>query len=97
MRVSEACYLQILLCLHNVSNCCDQTHCRPCLKQQDACKHTKLWVKSLVHIELQSQILNLIYKRNQTQYRVIYKNHNNLKYSLVLRIHHSGLLLCNVP
>lgn len=70
VRVSEACYLQIPLCLNNVGKSCHQTHCRPSLKQYNACKHTKLWVKSLVHVELKSQFLDLIYKRKQTQYGV---------------------------
>lgn len=69
--VSEACDLQILLCLHNAGKCCHHTHWRPCLKQHNACKHTKLWVKSLVHVELKSQFLDLIWKRKQTQYAVL--------------------------
>lgn len=67
VSISEACYLQILLCLHNVGKRYHQTNCRPCLKQHDACKHTKLWVKRLVHVKLKSQFLDLIYKRKQTQ------------------------------
>lgn len=95
--ISEACYLQILLRLHNVGKSCHQTHWRLCLKQHNARKHTKLWVKSLVHEELKSQFLDLIYKRRQTQYGVMCNNYKNLEFSLVLRIHHSGLLLCHVP
>lgn len=60
VRISEACYLQILVCLHNVSKSCHQTNCRPCLKQHNACKHTKLWVKSFVHVELKSHFLDLM-------------------------------------
>ncbi len=68
VRISEACHLQILLSLHNVGKSCHQTQCRPCLKQHNACKHTQLWLKSLVHVELKSQVLDLIDKRSQAQY-----------------------------
>lgn len=60
VRISEACYLQILLCPYNVGKSGHQTNCRPCLKQHDACKHTKLWVKSFVHVELKCYFLDLI-------------------------------------
>lgn len=62
MRVSEACHLQILFSLYNVGNSCHQTHWRNCLKQHNACDHTKLWVKNLIHVELKSQFLDLIKK-----------------------------------
>lgn len=71
VRISEACYLHILLCLNNVGKSCHQTHWRPCLKQNDTRKHTKLWVKSFVHIELKSQFLDLIYKTKQNQYEFV--------------------------
>lgn len=79
VRVSEACNLQILLSLHNVGKSCHQAHWRPCLKQHNACKHTELWVKSLVHVELKSQFLDLIYKRKQTQFELTCENWNSLK------------------
>lgn len=37
------------------------------------------------------------FRRKKTEYRVLCKKWNSLKYSSVLRVHHSGLLLCNVP
>lgn len=74
VRVSEACYLQILLCLHDVGKSRHQTHCWSCLKQHDACKHTELGVKSLVHVELKSQILDLIEARKHSGY-VIHQNY----------------------
>lgn len=37
------------------------------------------------------------FRRKKTEYRVLCKKWNSLKYSSVLRVHHFGLLLCNVP
>lgn len=97
VRISETCYLQVLFCLHNVGKRCHQTNCRPCFKQHNACKHAKLWVEGLVHVELKSQVLDLIWKRKQTQCGHACRNKNGFTDSLMLRIYLCGLLLCNVP
>lgn len=58
--ISEACDLQILLFVHETGESCHQTDWRLRLKEHDAREHAKLWVKSFVHVELQSHFLDLI-------------------------------------
>lgn len=58
--ISEACDLQILLFVHETGESYHQTNWRLRLKEHNAREHTKLRVKSLVHVELQSHFLDLI-------------------------------------
>lgn len=63
VRVGKARQLQILLCLQKVDECCHQTSRRIALEQDDAGEHTELNVKALVHVQLASQILDLIHRK----------------------------------
>lgn len=63
MRIGKACQLLILLILHTVGNCCHQTNRRFGLEDDDAGKHTKLRVKFLVCVQLNSQVLDLIQRK----------------------------------
>lgn len=63
VRVGKACQLQILLCLQKLDDRCHQTSRRIALEQDDAGEHAELDVKLLVHVQLTSQVLDLIHRK----------------------------------
>ena len=62
VRVDKAGDLQICFFQEGISKSSHQTHGQLGLEQNDSSDHTELCVKSLVHEQLDSQILDLIHR-----------------------------------
>ena len=61
VRVDEAGDLQIGFLQEGIGESGHQTHGQLGLKQHDSSNHTELWMKSLVHEQLNSHFLDLIH------------------------------------